>query len=66
MFLKKSAAWPGLEHVEWCGDGGVRRDAGECRACPEAPACAAAWSGGTVCTGGDMASEKGTNYHTNW
>ena len=31
-----------------------------------APACAAAWSAGTVYTGGNTASENGINYKANW
>jgi chitinase len=30
------------------------------------PACATAWSAGTVYNGGDSASENGTNYKANW
>ncbi|MDQ6647148.1 MAG: carbohydrate-binding protein [Pseudomonadota bacterium] len=68
MFLKKSAAWSGLALSTLSGAvmavfAVMPVDVVHAQS---APACAAAWSAGTVYNGGSTASENGTNYHANW
>jgi hypothetical protein len=68
IFVKKSAVWSGLALSTLSGAIMAVFAVMPVNAvhAQTAPACAAAWSAGTVYTGGDMASENSNNYHANW
>lgn len=73
MFVKRSAVWPGLAFGSLASAVGMGLSISLLAMTPaqavhaqDAPACAAAWSAGTVYTQGDSASENGVNYTANW
>jgi hypothetical protein len=73
MFVKRSAMWSGLALSALSSAAGTGLSVGLLAAIPvqavyaqSAPACATAWNAATVYTGGNVASENGTNYVANW
>lgn len=68
MFAKKSAVWSGLAMSTLSGAVMAVLAVMPVNTlhAQTAPACAAAWSAGTVYTGGNSASENGINYRANW
>ncbi|HET6432492.1 carbohydrate-binding protein [Dyella sp.] len=73
MFVKRSARWSRLVLGTLGSAGSTALCAALASALPmqsvqaqTTTACAAPWSAGTVYTGGNSASENGTNYTANW
>ena len=72
MHVKRSALWSGLALSALGSVMGTGLSVAVLAAVPQsafaqsAPACAAAWNATTAYSGGDVASENGTNFLANW